>query len=289
MKMTTAGTATRSSSAVFAATLLACWLAPGAAQAQTTPTRAPTSGTSTSSSTAWPEPRTTFQLQGFLPRTSSDTRTDDGYTNKPGTTASAEDDFGLPRNPPTWGLAFMRRIGENWRFDLEYLEQRRTASNVKLRRDINAYGSAYAAGSSVNTRMTLTALRIAGGYTLLRQDATEFGVNFGGIISNYDLDVKGASQMLLNDGHADAQASLGLFASHALSPTLRLQGRFEVGPQNRQVNVGANWRFGGNASLGANLRWMNVKITQSLGAFAYTNDSAEFKLLGPQISLEVGF
>ncbi len=238
---------------------------------------------------ALPELRTTFQLQGFLPRTTSTARVDDWYLGAPGTTASAEDDYGLPRNKPAFGLAFARRIGENWRIDLEYLEQRRTADNIKLRRAINAYGGTYAAGTSVNTRMALTALRIAGGYTLLRQDATEFGVSFGGIVSSYDLNVNGPTTFLLNESSANAQASLGLYASSALSPTLRLQGRFEAGPQNQQVNLGGSWRFAANASLGANLRWMNVKISQNLGAFLYNTDTAEFRLLGPQLFLEVGF
>ncbi len=266
----TAATATTACTACTAALMLA-----GTAQAQSQP--------------AWPELRTSFQLQGFLPRTTSTARVDDWYLNTPGTTASGEDDYGLSRTPPTWGLAFMKRIGESWRIDLEYLEQRRTADNVTLQRAINAYGGTLAAGSSVNTRMNLSALRIAGGYTLLRQDNTELGVSFGGVISRYDLNVKGKLQTPLDESGANAEASLGLFASSALSPTLRLQGRFEVGPRNRQVNVGAAWRLAANASLGANLRWMNVKVTQNLSVYLYNTDTAEFKLLGPQLTLEVGF
>jgi hypothetical protein len=239
--------------------------------------------------TALPELRTTFQLQGFLPRTTSTARVDDWLGGTPGTTASGEDDYGLARNKPAFGLAFMKRIGESWRIDLEYLEQRRTASNVPLRRAINGHGGTFSAGTAVNTRMALSALRIAGGYTLLRQDTTEFGISFGGIVSSYDLTVNGPSTFLLDERSGDVQASLGLYASTAISPTLRLHGRFEAGPQNRQLNAGGSWRFAANASLGANLRWMNLKISQNLGAYLFNTDAAEFKLLGPQVYLEVGF
>jgi hypothetical protein len=238
---------------------------------------------------ALPELRTTFQLQGFVPRTTSTARVDDWYLNTPGTTASGEDDYGLARNKPAFGLAFMKRIGEGWRIDLEYLEQRRTADGVSLRRAISADGGTYAAGTRVSTRMALTSLRIAGGYTLLRQDATEFGVSFGGIISSYDLNVNGPVTFVLDEKSSNAQASLGLYASSAISPTLRLHGRFEAGPQNRQFNAGGSWRFAANASLGANLRWVNLKIAQNLGGFLANSDTAEFKLLGPQVYIEVGF
>jgi hypothetical protein len=238
---------------------------------------------------ALPELRTTFQLQGFLPRTTSTARVDDWYLGAPGTNASGEDDYGLARNKPAFGLAFMKRIGEGWRIDLEYMEQRRTANGVPLRRAIDADGGTYAAGTRVNTRMALSSLRIAGGYTLLRQDATEFGVSFGGIVNSYDLDVGTQSVPLLSASSANAQASLGLYASAAVSPSWRLQGRFEAGPQNRQLNLGGSWRFAANASLGASLRWMNLKISQNLGAFLVNSDAAEFKLLGPQVHLEVGF
>jgi hypothetical protein len=267
MKLTPVSTVTTAAAAAF-------WLA-SSAGAQTAPAR--------------PELRTTFQLQGFLPRTTSTAHVDDWFMGTPGTTASGEDDYGLARNKPTFGLAFARRIGENWRIDLEYLEQRRTADNVQLRRAIDAYGGTYAAGTRVNTRMALSSLRIAGGYTLLRQDTTEFGLSFGGIVSSYDLNVDGQSASLLKGSSADAQASLGLYASTAVGPSLRLQGRFEAGPQNRQLNVGGSWRFAANASLGANLRWMNVKVSQNLGAFLYNTDTAEFTLVGPQLFLEVGF
>lgn len=243
-----------------------------------------------------PELRTTFRLQGFLPQSTTSSRIE-GYdfvnfnsSRAPGTSASVEDDYGLSGHKPAFGLAFTRRLGENWRFDLEYLEQRRTASNVSLRRDIQVYDSSYPAGTAVNTRMAFSALRIAGGYTLLRQNATEFGVSFGGLISRYDLSVTAAGRSPTNYDDIDPQASVGLFLSSAISPALRLQGRVEVGPRNRQMNVGANWRFAAHASLGADVRWMSVKIEQSVGQlYTFNNACADFKLLGPQLYLEVGF
>jgi hypothetical protein len=238
---------------------------------------------------ALPELRTTFQLQGFLPRTTSTARVDDWYLNGPGSTASGESDYGLPRNRPTFGLAFMRRIGENWRFDLEYQDQRRSADQVTLRRDMQGYGGTYAAGTSVNARMDFTSLRVAGGYTLRLQDTTALGVSFGGIVVKYQLDVQGPTAVMRQAEISDVLPSLGVFASSALSPSWRLQGRFEAGPGNRQLNVGASWRFAAQASLGVNLRWMDVKVTQKLGAFVPNNDFAEIKLLGPQVMLEVGF
>jgi hypothetical protein len=183
----------------------------------------------------------------------------------------------------------MRRIGENWRFDLEYQDQRRSADQVTLRRDIQGYGGTYAAGTSVNTRMNFTSLRVAGGYTLRLQDTTALGVSFGGIVVKYQLDVQGPTAVMRQAEISDVLPSLGVFASSALSPSWRLQGRFEAGPGNRQLNVGASWRFAAQASLGVNLRWMDVKVTQKLGAFVPNNDFAEIKLLGPQVMLEVGF
>jgi hypothetical protein len=270
MKLFHRSLAATATSAGTAALMLA-----GAAQAQ--------------SQSLLPELRTTFQLQGFLPRTTSTARVDDWYLGTPGTTASGEDDYGLPRSKPAFGLAFMKRIGESWRIDLEYLEQRRTANSVPLRRAIDAYGGTYVPGTPVSARMALTSLRIAGGYTLLRRDTTEFGLSFGGIVSSYDLTVNGPGTLRFEENISNAQASLGLYATTAISSTLRLHGRFEAGPQNRQLSAGGHWRFAANASLGANLRWTNLRISQNRGAYLVNANTAEFKLLGPQAYLEVGF
>jgi hypothetical protein len=199
----------------------------------------------------------------------------------------------LPRNRAIAGVALLRRIGQSWRIELDHLEGSRSASGVRLGRDIRVSGNTDAAGSAVDTRLLYAQLRIIGGYSLVLTPEAEFGLNFGGQIHRYDFNIIGqVGSARVSTGETDANpvAVAGFYGTRALTEQLRLKARAEFGRDSSNAVVGLDWKLGSQASVGVTLRWLKAAVDKNRGSlFPLNRSNPDFSFVGPQLELNIGF
>lgn len=238
--------------------------------------------------------RNWFEVQLLAPRTSSTLQVDPAFSSGTGTEVSLEDDLGLPRGRPAFGIGYGRRIGERWRFEVDYLRQQRSADTV-LRRSLQIGDSSYAAGSSMASESVFQFARIVGGLSLVKSEGAEFGFTFGGALPRMRLSLQpggsGFSDAWIT---ADVLPMAGLFFSVAAAPGLQLSGRVEGGARDGAafVNLALNavWRMSPNLALGAGLRLVDGHSrVDDNDLFDIYNKRLDYRLGGPQLFATLSF
>jgi hypothetical protein len=245
--------------------------------------------------------RTWFELYGTAASWSTTTRGNGFNQNDPGTTINVEDDLGVQRRRLAPGLTFGRRIGENWRIELDWTNSSRSGTTV-LTRDIRVDGVLYAANSGLLSTVSVGGFRINGGRSFLRSDTVEWGVSFGGqwISTSRTLQrttVAGGNTSLdIANSRTDLTAIpfLGLYGSWAPSPHWLLSGRADVGltgDNYGQLAVSVAWRANTNLSIGVGLRHAQGRInTQAFDLIVPLRTLAlDYRATGPQLLVNLSF
>lgn len=238
--------------------------------------------------------RNWFEFQLLAPRTASTLQVDPAFSSGSGTEVSLEDDLGLPQGRPAFGIGYGRRIGERWRFEIDYLRQQRSADTV-LRRSLQIGDSSYAAGTAMASEAVFQFARIAGGLSLVKSDGAEFGFSFGGALPRMRLSLQpGGSSFADTWVTADVLPMAGLFFSIAAAPGLQLSGRLEGGGRDGAafVNLALNavWRVSPNLALGAGLRLLDGHSrVDNLDLFDYYTKRVDYRLGGPQLFATLSF
>jgi hypothetical protein len=229
--------------------------------------------------------RTWFSLYGTATSWSTTTRADNGFTEEfRGTSVNVEDELGVQRRKTAAGLAFGRRIGENWRFEMDWTTSSRSG-NAVLKRDIRVGTYVYTAGSALQSTVSVSGLRINGGRSFVRSDDLEIGVSFGGqwitISRSFDRYI---------DSNAVAPLPiLGVYGTWSPASALQLTGRAEVGLRGGgygQLWVAALWRATSNFSAGLGLRHTQGNIDEEFG---YSKLVLDYRATGPQLLLNLSF
>jgi hypothetical protein len=247
------------------------------------------------------EGRTWFQLYGTASSWSTTTRGNGYLQDDPGTTVSVEDELGVQRRKLAPGLSFGRRIGENWRIELDWTNSTRSGTTV-LTRDIRVDGVAYPANSRLRSTVSVGGFRINGGRSFLRSDALEWGVSFGGQWISTSRTLQRAS-VVGGNTTLDSETSrtdtvpiplLGLYGSWAPSPSWLLSGRADVGLTGAgygQLAATAAWRANANFSIGLGLRHAQGRInTQAFDLIVPLRTLAlDYRATGPQLLLNLVF
>jgi hypothetical protein len=243
------------------------------------------------------EGRTWFSLYGTAASWSTTTRSDNGFTeNFRGTTVNVEDELGVQRRKAAAGLAFGRRIGENWRFEMDWTTSSRSG-NALLKRDIRVGTYVYASGSQLQSTINVSGLRINGGRSFVRSDDVEFGVSFGGqwvtISRSFNRVSANGSSAALDFSTSNTSVAplpiLGVYGTWAPTPAVQLTGRAEVGLRGGgygQLSVGALWRATTNFSVGAGLRHTQGNIDEQ---FVSNTLVLNYRATGPQLVLNFSF
>jgi hypothetical protein len=246
------------------------------------------------------EGRTWFSLSGAATSWSTTTRDDGGFINSPGTQINAEDELNIQRRKPAFGLAFGRRIGENWRIELDWTTVSRSGNSV-LTRDIRVNGDVFTNGSQLRTTVNVSGLRINGGWSLARSDAMEWGVSFGGqwitTTQSFERTISGGGNATVvrssSGGNVALLPVLGLFGTWAVSPALQMTGRAEVGVLGGsygQLNLAGLWRATPNLGVGLGLRHVQGRLNENGRALGGgTPWLLDFRSTGPQLLLNLSF
>jgi hypothetical protein len=237
--------------------------------------------------------RTWFEPLLVAPRADTQVRIDGAFSGATGTPVALEDELGLDRRKAAAGLAFGRRIGERWRFEVELLSLQRSGDAL-LSRGLQIGDSSFAAGSTLHTTMQQQFYRIAGGYSLLRTDSAEVGIAIGGTISHFVLDLLDVPVAPFVQQHTGSVAMplLGLYFSAALAPSWQISGRVEGGSdsngQHGTVILSTAWRIHPNLALGAGWRQMRGHV-DGTDFFALGNARFDYRLGGPQAFVNLSF
>ncbi len=231
------------------------------------------------------EGRTWFSLYGTATSWSTTTRSDSGFVeNFRGTSVNVEDELGVQRRKAAAGLAFGRRIGENWRFEMDWTTSSRSGNTV-LTRDIRVGTSVYTSGSPLRTTVNISGLRINGGRSLLRSDDLEFGVSFGG----QWITISRSFGSYIDSSDLAPLPILGVYGTWSPAPALQLTGRAEVGLRGGgygQLTVAALWRATANFSAGLGLRHTQGNIDEQ---FITSTLVLDYRATGPQLLLNLSF
>ncbi len=248
------------------------------------------------------EPRTWVQLQGTAASWRMQTRGDAAVSGSEGTPLQTETDLGLPRHRSFTGIAFGRRIGERWRFELGYENVRREGSTV-LARDIEADGVVFAAGTPLRSEIGLRTLRINAGWSLLLTEADEAGLLLGGQWFDVSRRFEGQGRRLGDDpaspvapllntsGDIAPVVLIGLFGGHALSPQWRVNARAEFGLGGyRHGVVATQWRASPNLALGVGYRYTRAELDVLFGFVACCSRLVlDYRMHGPTLTLDLLF
>ncbi|MFY9513042.1 MAG: hypothetical protein WAQ05_18925 [Rubrivivax sp.] len=237
--------------------------------------------------------RTWFEPQLLLLRSDVTRRESPVFSSGAGSDVSLEDDLKLPQNRAAGGIGFGRRIGANWRFEIDYLRSQRSGDTT-LTRNLQIGDFLYSAGTPVSSTATFQFARIVGGMSVLRTDDAEFGFVVGGALPRLRLSLRTASLGTTTWVTADAVPMLGLFYSGRLAPNLQFSGRLEGGSRDGSnfVNVSANvvWRPSPHVGVGAGWRMLSGRAnSETLDVYGSFDERMDFRLGGPQLFANLSF
>ena len=250
------------------------------------------------------EPRTWLQLQATAATWRLQTRGDYFFGQQSAPPLQLESELGLPERGTIGGIAFGRRIGQRWRFELEHTTSRRRGSTL-LRRDVAADGVTFKAGTPIQSDVKLATLRVNGGVSLLMSSEAEVGLSFGGewVSLARRFDGSGVRDFAPPQQAPSAQRTsasdiapipmLGLYGHYAFAPAWRVTGRAELGVDGasyRKLNLGVQWRATPNLALGAGYRHASANLDVLFGFIACCSRLAlEYQARGPTLSLDLSF
>ncbi len=248
-------------------------------------------------------PRTWFQLSETFATWKMQTRSDVGlFQGAALAPIQVEDTLGAPRHSPITGLQFGRLIGERWRVEVEHTRSRRHGQ-ATLGTDLDVGGVTYLRGTVLQSDLSLTTLGINGGAALLKNEAAELGLLFGGFWLRTNLrsdgfsgtGVVGSPTTFPNrneGGGTTALPMLGGYGSWAAGPDWQLQSRAEFGVGgDRHARLVANARWQPQRNLAVNLGYRYIKTRVDVRYTFITSNhlQIDYQAHGPVLAAELAF
>ncbi len=248
-------------------------------------------------------PRTWLQLSQTFASWKMQTRTDAGILPNPSLAPIAvEGTLGAPRHSPITGLQFGRLIGERWRVEVEHTRSRRHGQ-ATLGTDLDIGGVVYLGGTVLQSDLSLTTLGINGGAALLKNEAAELGLLFGGFWLRTNLRTDGLSGTGVvgspttfpnrtDGGGTAALPMLGGYGSWAAGPDWQLQSRAEFGVGgDRHARLVANARWQPQRNLAVNLGYRYIKTRVDVRYTFITSNhlQIDYQAHGPVLAAELAF
>ena len=249
------------------------------------------------------EPRTWFQLSETFARWKTQTRSDVSLFPSPAAApVQVENTLGAPSNSAITGLQFGRLIGERWRVEVEHTRSRRHG-RATLGADLDVDGVTYLRGTALRSDLGLTTLGVNGGVALLKDEATELGLLFGGFWLRTNLRTEGFSGTGVegsttpypsrsDGGGTTALPCLGGYGSWGLGNDWRLQGRAELGvggDRHARLIATARWQPQRNVALGMGYRYIKTRVDVSYAFIGTTHLQINYQAHGPALTAELTF
>ena len=246
------------------------------------------------------EPRTWLQLHGTLGQWRLTTEGSDTFGFSTSTPLQAESQLGMKKQHGFAGVALGRRIGQNWRIELDRTSAKRSGSAV-LASDLSSDGSTFARGTTLRSEISLTTLRINGGWSLLHTSEQEAGLIVGGQWVSVSRHFDGQQRQGVNTLTPVVASSsdvapipiIGGFGSFKLGSAWRLTGRLELGlggDLHQQLQLGAQWQATPNLALSAGYRATRTDVDLLFGFIACCSQvKLDYRVHGPSLGLELAF
>jgi hypothetical protein len=152
----------------------------------------------------------------------------DASDGQPGGELDLEDFLGVADQETIFQLDALYRVGNFHRFELGYFELHRRGLTT-LERDVNFGDETFVAGTEVETSMRTEVLRLAYGYSLMRDQQKELGVSLGVSFSQFETGLSAESTQQSERLRVDLPLpTLGVFGSVALGNNWRMSADIDV-------------------------------------------------------------
>lgn len=152
----------------------------------------------------------------------------DASNGQPGDEIDMEDVLGVPNSETILQLDAIFRVAYYHRFEFGTFELKRNSTKT-LTQDINFGDQTFIAGTTVETRMESEVLRVAYGYSLMRDGQKELGVSAGVSFLQFETELQAsATQQRDRVKVSTPLPTLGVFGSLALGSKWRLGADIDV-------------------------------------------------------------
>jgi hypothetical protein len=241
------------------------------------------------------------ELSYFYPEISSTARLDLTATARPGTEIRLEDELDLDDRKSTPYLTLGMRLGDRWRLGFEYYELNRSSSKT-LTRQIDWGDVSFPLGAQIDTTFDTTIYRFSGGYSFVRDAASEAGVSFGLHITDFTTALAGIGNgprgtSTFHDEKRDTLVPLptgGLYGTFKLSDQWALRGSVDLLSfkydeyDGRLLNwlAAIDWRFAKNWGAGIGYRYVDYKLEAESSDF---RGEINYKFKGPTFFINAAF
>ena len=147
---------------------------------------------------------------------------------QPGDEVDLEDFLGIPDNETIFQLDALFRIAYYHRVEFGTFELRRNSA-ITLPQDIDFGDQTFVAGTDVQTRVESEVLRLAYGYSLMRDSQKELGVSAGVSFLQFDTELRASATQQLERVKVSAPLpTLGVYGLLALGDKWRLGADIDV-------------------------------------------------------------
>lgn len=242
-----------------------------------------------------------FHLAGFRPSIDSTARSDFLVGDRPGTTVRFEDELGLAdRTTLPWFQAGMR-VGDRWRFELEYLSLRREGTR-STSREIVWGDQVFPVSASLTSELDSDIVRVSAGYSFYRDAATELGGVLGLHVTRFRMALSSRIAVggIAGSGQAEAEEALvplptvGLFGKHDFSARWSVTGRVDyftlstAGYSGGLVNgkLSVAYRFTDRLGAAAGYEYVDYSLDIDKSNW---RGGVDYRFSGPFVALQLGF
>jgi len=147
---------------------------------------------------------------------------------QPGDEIDLEDFLGVPDNETIFQLDAIFRVAYYHRFEFGTFELKRNSTKT-LTQDIDFGDQTFVAGTNVDTSVKSEVIRVAYGYSLMRDAQKELGVTAGVSLLQFDTELRAsATQQFERVNVSVPLPTLGVFGSLALGSKWRLNADIDV-------------------------------------------------------------
>lgn len=164
-----------------------------------------------------------FRLGGFYAQTTTEARASTA-TGGAGADINFEDMLGLPRNKGVLEANMYWRFAERWHVDADYFEINRNGVR-DLQKDVTWNGVTYTAGTTVDSKLDMSDLRTAVGYSFFRRPDKEIGMGLGLHVTSFSASLNASGIGATNQSATAPLPFVTVYANFALTDTWAMSVR----------------------------------------------------------------
>lgn len=248
-----------------------------------------------------PEDKVWLQGGVFRARVDTYARVDNPALGLPGTRVDFEGDLGLKQNQWAPKIAGGVRLGRAFRVEADYFSLDRSGTNT-LDRLLGVDESVFPAGATVDSEFSTKIWRIAGGWSPVLNDTTEFGIALGVHLTDASFSIAttlpspagGTIDIVERRARTVPLPNVGIYVNHSLDKTFGLHGKVDffslrIGDYKGRLidaQAGVSARVARNVGLGLAYRYVDYDLEVDKPDWG---GKLEYQYHGPLAFVEVAF